>query len=72
MISKFEWSQKEREFWKNQKRLFNMIIEHFAYVLLVQYYSLQFMVSAKQHHKDEEKEWGFMDDFPAQKILPWL
>lgn len=32
-----------------------MIIEHFAYVLLVQYYSLHFMVSAKQHHNNEEK-----------------
>jgi len=38
-----------------------MIIEHFAYVLLVQYYSLQIMVSAKQHHKDEEKERGFTE-----------
>ena len=46
-----------------------MIIEHFAYVLLVQYYSLQIMVSAKQHHKDEEKERGFIEHSPGQKIL---
>ena len=47
---------------KIEKRLFNMIIEHFAYVLLVQYYSFQILVTAKQHHTDEQKEWGFFVD----------
>ena len=50
-----------------------MIIEHFAYVLLVQYYLLQFMVSAKQHHKDEEKEVK-PDDFRfvLDRLVHWI